>query len=88
MSGLGIGGKEGTRRTITKVPMTRMSRHVDILDSSRGGCYFLIGSGSECEYGLAISTSSDVTQLGVLVEVLGLLRGYWILPLTKGEEVW
>jgi len=41
-------------RTITKVPMTRVSGHVDILDSSRCS-YFRSSTGSKVEYGLGIS---------------------------------
>lgn len=46
--------EEKEERTITKVPMTRMSRHVNILDSA--SCSYLgSGSRSKVEYGLLIS---------------------------------
>jgi len=45
------------RRTITKVPMTRLGRHVNILDPSSRS-YRRSGIGSEVEYGLSVSSLS------------------------------
>lgn len=51
--GRGWGGRWGRRHTITKVAVTRVSGHVDILYSASGLRDFCVGS--ESEYGLRVS---------------------------------